>query len=40
MDKKSRIWLIVLALCLLHFVYTLHVTSVINDEVAHKYSLS
>ena len=33
-------WLIVLALCLLHFVYTLHVTSVINDEVAHKYSLS
>ena len=33
-------WLIVLAACLLHFFYTAHLSSVLNNEVEHKHSLS
>lgn len=32
-------WLVVFALCLSHFLYTLHVAAVLRAEVAHKYSL-
>jgi hypothetical protein len=33
-------WLVVCGLCLAHFLYTAHLSSVMHDEVAHKYALS